>query len=203
MARLNYTLLDKYLLTLTSRIDGSSRLAEGNKYATFPSVALGWRVIDENAEPEVRSAQQPQAARLVRHDRQHVGGSVPDAGRPGRTVYSYGSAAAPSAISPGTLPNPKLQWEKTATCDGGADFGLLDGRLTGTVDYYRANTNDLLMDRQLPPSTGYSVITQNVGSTRNTGLELALTAITLDGWHGIHWTNDITFVEEQERDRRR
>jgi len=65
------------------------------------------------------------------------------------------------------------------------------------VDVYRANTNDLLLDRALPPSTGYSLITQNVGATRNTGVEVALSAITVDGWHGIHWTNDVTFAHNK------
>jgi hypothetical protein len=109
-----------------------------------------------------------------------------------KTPYAYGSTAA-FGFRPFTLPNAELRWEKTATFDGGADFGLLDGRLTGTLDYYRANTTDLLMDRQLPPSTGYSSITQNVGATRNTGVELALSAVTLDGWHGLRWTNDVTW----------
>jgi TonB-linked SusC/RagA family outer membrane protein len=192
MARLNYTLLDKYLLTLTTRIDGSSRLAEGNKYATFPSVALGYRVIDENANQKFG----PLNSLKLRASYGTTGNTSVDPyqtqGSLNRTIYAFQNVGA-FGFQPGSLSNPDLQWERTATWDGGADFGLLDGRLTGTVDYYRANTNDLLMDRQLPPSTGYSVITQNVGATRNTGLELALTAITLDGWHGLRWTNDITF----------
>ena len=192
MARLNYTLLDKYLLTLTSRIDGSSRLAEGNKYATFPSVALAYRVIDENANQKFG----PLNSLKLRASYGTTGNTSVDPyqtqGSLTRTAYAFNNAGA-FGFQGGSLPNASLQWERTATWDGGADFGLLDGRLTGTVDYYRANTNDLLMDRQLPPSTGYSVITQNVGSTRNTGIEVALTAITLDGWHGVHWTNDFTF----------
>jgi hypothetical protein len=81
--------------------------------------------------------------------------------------------------------------------NGGADFAVMDGRVSGSVDVYKANTTDLLLDRALPPSTGYSLITQNVGATRNTGVEVALSAITLDGWHGIHWTNDITFAHNK------
>ena len=196
MARLNYTLLDKYLLTLTTRIDGSSRLAEGNKYATFPSVALAYRALDENANQKFG----PLNSLKLRGSYGTTGNTSVDPyqtqGGLVRTAYSYGSTAG-FGYRPGTLPNPELQWEKTATYDVGVDFGLLDGRLTGTVDGYRANTNDLLMDRQLPPSTGYSSITQNVGSTRNTGLEVALTAITLDGWHGLHWTNDVTFSKNK------
>jgi TonB-dependent SusC/RagA subfamily outer membrane receptor len=105
MARLNYTLLDKYLLTLTTRVDGSSRLAEGNKYATFPSVALGWRVLDDATNQTLRTAQQPEAPRLVRHHGQHVGRSVPDA----RAAQPHGrtrSAARALRLRPEPLANP-------------------------------------------------------------------------------------------------
>ena len=192
MARLNYTLLDKYLLTLTTRVDGSSRLAEGNKYATFPSVALAYRVLDPSADRGFG----PLNELKLRTSYGTTGNTSVDPyqtqGNLTRTSYSYGSTAG-FGYRPGTLPNPELQWEKTATWDAGADFGFLNGRITGSLDGYIANTTDLLMDRNLPPSTGYSSITQNIGATRNTGLELALSAITLDGWHGLRWTNDITW----------
>ncbi|MEO8564220.1 MAG: TonB-dependent receptor [bacterium] len=196
MARLNYTLLDKYLLTLTSRVDGSSRLAEGNKFATFPSVALAWRVIDDAASQRMG----PFNTLKLRGSYGTTGNTSVDPyqtqGGLVRTAYSYGSTAA-FGYRPGSLANPELRWEKTATFDGGADFGLFDGRLTGSADYYRANTTDLLLDRNLPPSTGYSSITQNVGATRNTGIEFALSAVTLDGWRGLRWTNDITYSKNK------
>ncbi|MDQ2665531.1 MAG: SusC/RagA family TonB-linked outer membrane protein [Gemmatimonadota bacterium] len=196
MARLNYTLLDKYLLTVTTRVDGSSRLAEGNKYATFPSVALGWRVLDDAAGQKMG----PLSSLKLRGSYGTTGNTSVNPyqtqGDLSRTPYSFGSTAA-FGYRPGSLANPELRWEKTSTVDGGADFGLMDGRLSGTFDYYRANTTDLLLDRALPPSTGYSSITQNVGATRNTGVELGLSAITLDGWHGLRWTNDITFAHNK------
>ena len=152
MARVNYTLQDKYLLTLTTRVDGSSRLAEGNKYATFPSVALGWRVIDDAQNQKMG----PLSSLKLRASYGTTGNTSVDPyqtqGSLLKTPYAYGSAAA-FGFLPRTLSNAELRWEKTATYDAGADFGLLDGRLTGTVDYYRANTTDLLQDRALPPST--------------------------------------------------
>jgi TonB-linked SusC/RagA family outer membrane protein len=196
MARLNYTLLDRYLLTLTSRIDGSSRLAEGNKYATFPSVALGWRVLDDVAGQKFG----PLSSLKIRGSYGTTGNTSVDPyqtqGSLNRTAYAFGSTAA-FGYQPGSLSNAELRWEKTSTLDAGVDFAVLDGRVSGSADIYRANTNDLLLDRALPPSTGYSLITQNVGATRNTGVELALSAITVDGWHGIHWTNDITFAHNR------
>jgi TonB-linked SusC/RagA family outer membrane protein len=196
MARLNYTLLDKFLLTLTTRVDGSSRLAEGNKFATFPSVALGYRVVDEGSGQKMG----PISSLKLRGSYGTTGNTSVDPyqtqGGLSRTAYSFQNTAA-FGYRPGSLSNPDLQWEKTATYDAGVDFGVLDGRLTGTVDYYLANTTDLLMDRNLPPSTGYSSITQNVGATKNTGLEVALSAITLDGWKGLRWTNDITWSKNK------
>jgi TonB-linked SusC/RagA family outer membrane protein len=196
MARLNYTLLDRYLLTLTSRIDGSSRLAEGNKYASFPSVALGWRVLDDATNQTFG----PLGSLKLRASYGTTGNTSVDPYQTldqlNRTVYSFGGAGA-FGYAPNTIANPELKWERTGTVDVGADFALLDNRISGTLDYYRANTTDLLMRRAIPYSLGYQNITQNVGSTRNTGIEVALSAITLDGWKGIRWTNDITWSKNK------
>jgi TonB-linked SusC/RagA family outer membrane protein len=196
MARLNYTLLDKYLLTLTSRIDGSSRLAEGNKYASFPSVALGWRVLDDATNQTFG----PLGSLKLRASYGTTGNTSVNPYQTldqlNRTVYSFGGAGA-FGYAPNTIANPDLKWEKTGTLDVGADFALLDNRISGTLDYYRANTTDLLMNRTIPYSLGYQSITQNIGATRNTGIEVALSAITLDGWKGIRWTNDITWSKNK------
>ena len=191
MARVNYTLKDRYLLTLTSRLDGSSRLAPGKKYALFPSVALGWRVIDES----FGATRGPISSLKLRASYGRTGNTSVDPyqtqGGLARTVYSFGTGTG-YGFRPNTLPNPNLEWEKTDQFDAGVDFTLFRGRLSGTVDAYRAFTHDLLLDRQLPPTTGYTSILQNIGETKNTGLELALSGIVLDGWHGIHWSNDVT-----------
>ncbi|MDB4915423.1 MAG: TonB-dependent outer membrane protein SusC/RagA [Gemmatimonadetes bacterium] len=192
MARVNYTFNDRYLLTLTNRIDGSSRLAEGRKFAAFPSVALGWRVIDDTQGQTLG----PLGSLKLRASYGLTGNTSVDPyqtqGSLTRTAYSYGAASG-FGYRPGALANPELQWEKTATFDAGADFGIMDSRITGTLDYYRANTSDLLMNRQLSPSSGYTSILQNIGATRNTGFEAALSMLTLDRWHGIHMTSDFTF----------
>ena len=198
MARLNYTLLDRYLLTLTTRIDGSSRLAEGNKYATFPSVALGWRVLDDQANQTFG----PLNSLKLRGSYGTTGNTSVDPYQTldqlNRTVYSFGGAGA-FGYAPNTLPNPELKWERTGTVDIGADFGLWDNRISGTLDYYRANTTDLLMRRAIPYSLGYQNITQNVGATRNTGVEVALSAIALDGWKGLRWSHDITWSRNKNQ----
>jgi len=196
MARVNYTLMDKYLLTLTSRVDGSSRLAEGNKFASFPSVALGWRVIDDQANQKLG----PLNSLKLRASYGSTGNTSVNPYQTldqlSRTAYSFNNTGA-FGFQPNTLSNPDLKWEKTATWDGGADFGLFNNRISGTIDYYRASTTDLLMNRSLPTSIGYTSITQNVGATRNTGIEVALSGIALDGWHGIRWSNDLTWSKNK------
>ena len=198
MARLNYTFRDRYLLTLTSRLDGSSRLAEGKKYALFPSVALAWRVLDES----FGTPRGPINSLKLRASYGRTGNTSVDPyqtqGSLARSIYSWGTLPA-FGYRPGSLPNPDLQWEKTDQLDAGADFTLYGGRLTGSLDAYRANTKDLLMDRQLPANTGYSQITQNIGATRNTGVELALSHVTLDDWRGVRWTNDVSWSRNRNQ----
>lgn len=196
MARLNYTFRDRYLLTLTSRLDGSSRLAPGKKYALFPSVALAWRAVDET----VGSPLGPLNSLKLRASYGRTGNTsvspYQTQGSLNRSIYAWGTIPA-YGFAPGSLPNPDLEWEKTDQFDAGIDFGLWANRLTGTLDAYRANTKDLLMDRQIPLLTGYAKRTENIGATRNTGVELSLTAITVDGWRGIRWTNDFTFSKNR------
>ena len=192
MGRLNYTFRDRYLLTLTTRIDGSSRLAPSKRYATFPSVALAWRVIDDVGGQHFG----PLNSLKLRTSYGSTGNTSVDPyqtqGGLARTTYAFGNAAG-FGYRPGALPNPDLGWERTNQYDAGADFSLWDGRLSGTLDGYRADTKDLLSSRILPPSSGYASILQNIGATRNTGVELSLSHVTLDGWRGVHWTNDLTF----------
>jgi hypothetical protein len=159
-------------------------------------VALGWRVLDDAANQRFG----PLNSMKVRVSYGTTGNTSVNPYQTldqlNRTVYSFGGAGA-FGYAPNTIANPELKWEKTATLDAGVDFGLLDNRLSGTIDYYRANTTDLLMNRSIPYSLGYQSITQNIGATRNSGIELALSAIALDGWHGLRWTNDITWSKNK------
>src|SRR5690606_30141952 len=192
MARLNYTLLDRYYLTLTGRQDCSSRLAPGNKCSFFPSGAVRWRVSDEPFmvdqsffnELSLRASYGLVGNQSI-NPYQTQGGLS-------RTTYSFGDVGA-YGYRPGSLANPDLGWETTASMALGIDFGIVGNRVTGTIDYYRQNTSDLLMHRQLPLTSGFGSITENVGETRNTGIEVALSTVNLDGWNGIRWTSDISW----------
>ncbi|GAC1453147.1 MAG: TonB-dependent receptor [Gemmatimonadaceae bacterium] len=200
MGRVNYEWRDKYLLTLTGRLDGSSRLAEGNKYAFFPSVAVGWRL---NDEPFFRNGGWFSELKL-RASYGRTGNTAIDPyhtlGGFSRTTYSFGDKPA-YGFRPSSLPNPDLKWEKTDQKDIGLEFATASQRLSGSVDAYVANTSDLLLLRQLPPTTGYSSILQNIGKTRNVGFEFALTTVNVagDASGGLRWTSTINYSMNRNR----
>jgi TonB-linked SusC/RagA family outer membrane protein len=198
MGRLNYTFQDRYLFTLTGRLDGSSRLAPGKKYSFFPSAAFAWRAVDESFGSSLGVVN----SLKLRTSYGRTGNTSVDPystlGQLSRSIYAWGTAPA-FGYRPANLPNPSLSWEKTSQVDAGMDFGIWRNRLTGTVDVYRAHTTDLLLDRQLPSSTGYTKITQNIGETQNTGVEVSLSHITVDGWHGLRWSNDVTWSANRNK----
>ena len=137
MGRVNYTLLDRYSLSVTGRSDGSSRLAPGHKWAFFPSVGLAWQLGDEPFMQQLQLAQLAQAARQLRHDGQHGDQSVSDA-RARCTPRSTRSARrAFAATSRASIPNPDLGWEKTDQTDVGIDYALFNNRISGTLDGYK------------------------------------------------------------------
>ena len=198
MARINYALKDRYLLTLTSRLDGSSRLAPGHKYALFPSVALGWRLSEEDF---IRRTHLFSDLKL-RASYGRTGNTAIEPyqtqGLLCRAMYSFDDQAA-VGYRPCGLANRDLSWEQTGQFDVGLEFAVLDGRLSGAVDYYRAHTKDLLMDRQLPPTIGFGSIVQNIGATRNTGVEVALSAVLVDRPGGLRWSADLTWAANRNR----
>ncbi len=197
MGRLNYNYKDKYLLQTTVRADGSSRLSEGNKWSYFPSAALGWRIINE---PWMKNAAWISALKL-RASYGVTGNTAISAyqtqGALMQTTYSWDESLA-QGYGLSSIPNPELKWEKTATIDAGLDFGFFSGRLSGSVDVYRALTTSLLMMRQLPATSGYTSILENIGSTRNKGIEVNLSGVVVDTSEGLNWTIDLNWFSNKE-----
>ena len=192
MGRLNYSFNDRYLVSLSGRFDGSSRLAPGNKWAFFPSIGLGWQV---GEEPFLQDLDLFTNLKLrASYGRTGNTGIDPyqTQGSLGRTRYNFGNTGA-FGYRPGQIPNPDLEWEKTDQLDIGVDFGVLGKRITGTIDYYRQDTRDLLMLRQLPATSGFTQTLQNIGETRNRGIEIGLSTLNVDGWNGLQWSTDISF----------
>ncbi len=198
MGRINYTLLDRYTASFTERSDGSSRLAPGNKWATFPSLGLGWQLGDEAF---MRRFSFISALKL----RGSVGTTGNTAINPYQTegtlasrLYTFGTTRV-QGYKPGSIPNPDLGWEKTKQNDVGLEYGLFSNRITGTIDGYQANTNNLLLTRLLPATSGFTSTLQNVGSTQNKGLELGISTINLQNWRGIRWSTDINWTHASNK----
>lgn len=194
--RLNYKLLDRYLLTASVRADGSSVFADGKKWGYFPAVALGWRLSSEGfmSDATVFSNLMLRASWGISGNSaikpyQTLGGL-------GRSIYSFGETAA-YGYFPKDVSNPDLTWEKTATTNLGLDFGLMKDRVYGSINVYQSNTSDLLLQRLLPGTSGYSSVIQNIGKTRNKGFEVELTSVNVRS-NSFKWTSDLTFSLNRE-----
>jgi TonB-linked SusC/RagA family outer membrane protein len=195
MGRINYTYMNRYSITATLRRDCSSVLAPDKKCASFPSGGVGWQLGDE---PFMRPLQWLVSGLKLRASYGVTGNSSISAyqteGSLSRILYNYGSASA-AGYAPGQIPNADLVWEKTNQFDFGVDFGVLNNRISGTFDLYRQRTNDLLLTRSLPASTGFTSTLQNIGKTGNAGWELSVSTVNLPGSHGgPRWTTDVSFT---------
>ena len=194
MARVNYTLLDRYTFTLLGRIDGSSVLAEGNKYGFFPAAAFAWQIGDEAFMAGVPAISDLKLRVSGGRTGTSAIGPYQTQGTLNQVWYTFGSQV-PTALGfqPGNIPNPELEWETTDKYNVGLDFGLFNQRITGSLDGYLEKTDNLLLSRALPYTSGYSSILQNVGATQNRGIELSLTTVNLAGERGFEWTTDFNF----------
>lgn len=197
MGRFNYSFNGKYLVTLTGRYDGSSRLAEGNKFNFFPSVAVGWNISEEDFLKSWR----PLSELKLRASHGNTGNTsispYQTLGSLGRTSYANDNSPA-FGYQPNLLYNPNLKWENTGQTDIGLDFGLFNYRISGSIDWYRQLTTDLILSRQLPTASGFGQITENIGRTRNTGIEISLNAKVLDNRDGLSWSTDWIFTKNKE-----
>ncbi len=179
LGRVNYSFADKYLFTASYRADGSSVFGANNKWGYFPSASVAWRVSEENfikdlgsifTELKVRASWGVTGNQAIAP---YASLAQVASGPDFRYPY-YGLATTNIGFDITRAANANLKWETTAQTDIGLDFALLNGRLTGSFDYYVKTTDDLLLSRQLPTYTGFRSIVDNVGSTENKGIEIHL-----------------------------
>ncbi|MEM9830265.1 MAG: SusC/RagA family TonB-linked outer membrane protein [Bacteroidota bacterium] len=174
LGRINYTLKDKYLFTLSGRADGSSRFGAGNKWGFFPSGAVAWRVSDEAFIQDNIS----QLSNLKLRISYGISGNQaidPYESLQRFTDVGLAFGGTPtSGFAADNLGNPDLRWETTNEFNAGLEFGFWEQRIRASVDYYVKNTNDLLAEVNLPPTSGFTTNIQNIGSTRNSGFEIQL-----------------------------
>lgn len=178
--RVNYTLMDKYLLTFTGRADGSSKFGENHKFAFFPSAALAWKVSDE----AFMKSQNVISNLKVRTSYGLTGNSeIPPYSSLSLLSANYATIYNDTRFN-GTginrLANPDLKWEKTAQYDAGLEISVLKGRISLEADYYYRKTTDMLLDAPVPRTSGYAVIRKNIGSMENKGVELGLNTTNIE-----------------------
>lgn len=194
MGRINYGYDGKYLITLTARRDGFSGFGANEKYAFFPSLALGWNI----AQEDFFGASRAVSNLKLRLSYGRIGNQ---AIRPFQTLarldlQSYlggndGRVLAPGFI-PATLGDDNLGWETTTSSNIGVDYGFFGGRVQGSVDYYTSTTEDLLLRRTISSVQGITSILQNIGETKNHGLEILLSGAVIDRGD-FKWSADLNF----------
>ena len=178
--RINYVLMNRYLVTVTGRADGSSKFGDNNKWAFFPSVAGAWRVDQEGFMKRMDWISNLKLrASYGQTGNQNID-SYSSVEKMNTYVYPIGGITN-VGIAPQNMPNPDLKWETTAITDYGVDLGFANNRLNFTADYYYKKTTDLLWNISVPLTTGFSSILKNLGSLENKGLELSLSADVFTG----------------------
>jgi len=176
--RLNYIFMDRYLLTFTMRWDGSSRFSKDNRWGTFPSLALGWKLKEEAFLKNVE---------FLSDLKLRLGWGITGQQNIGYDFYyaplynvsdSYAQYPIGNQYYPTLRPNafnPDLTWEKTTTWNAGIDYGFLNGRIDGALDFYVRETKDLISEVDVAAGTNFNNrIMKNIGSLRNTGLEFTI-----------------------------
>ena len=196
MLRLNYVFNEKYLLTVSNRWDGSSVLAQGYKWASFPSAAIAWRASEEPFLQDIDFLYNLKARLSYGFTGNN---NIPPYSTLAVTgegvLYNFGENTV-SGFPPGGIVNQALTWESTRELNFGLDYGLFGGRVSGSVDLYNKVSNRLLLDRKLPLESGWEEVRDNVGSVRNRGIELFLQTYNIRT-SDFSWSTTFNFSKNQ------
>ncbi len=196
--RANYSLMGKYMVTGTVRRDGSSKLATGHKWATFPSVAVAWRISEESfLQKTWLNELKIRYSYGVAGNNKGIGNYASIVGIGGPVYYPFGDLYN-SGYYAGGIVDKNLGWEKSYENNIGLDFGVLNNRLSGSIEWYYKTSKDLLYSVELPLESGGVSMSTNVGSVRNTGVEISLSSINIatKNWN---WTTSLTFSHNQNK----
>ncbi|ERM83226.1 hypothetical protein P872_17025 [Rhodonellum psychrophilum GCM71 = DSM 17998] len=197
MLRVNYALKNKYLFTASGRYDGSSVLAPGKKWDFFPSFSAAWKMQEEGFLRDVSWIYELKPRLGFGVTGNSSVNPYTTTGPLSQNPYVFGSDAAIGFL-PQLVQNPDLGWEKTAQWNAGLDFGLFDGKVKGALEVYDMTTTGLIFGRSLPAVSGYVQKFENIGSTRNRGVELTLSTINLEK-NGFVWQTDFNFGANREQ----
>lgn len=188
LGRVNYSFKGKYLANFTVRSDGSSRFGTNSRYGTFPSGSVGWVISEESF-----LSSSPVLSNLKLRASYGTIGNAGIGNFTWRGAYSLGASYNGSGgTSPSILENPDLSWEKTTQLNIGIDVGLFEERISLTADYFTKNTTDLLLEKDVPGTTGFKTTQSNFGEIENKGFEVSLNATVLRK-QDFEWSTNINF----------
>ena len=198
MGRIEYGFRNKYLLSLSTRYDNSSVLAEGKQGEYFPSAAIAWRLENE----DFFQNQQIFSSAKIRFGIGKVGNSSIQPYQTGGpldfTLYNWANGTAAIGAAPRTFPVPELTWEKTTTKDLGFEFGMFNNRINATIDLYQSSTINQLQRLSIPATNGVGYILANIGEVSNKGIDVTLNTVNFNTPGGFRWTTDIVFSKNKE-----
>lgn len=188
-----YNYMYKYIFTLTARADGSSKFGENNRFGYFPAASFAWRLSEE---PFMKSVTAISDLKLRTSFGLTGNDGIGDFASLGlyKGRYNYNQQ---SGIAPTQLPNPNLKWETTRQIGVGIDLGLFKDRITLVADVYYNKTSDLLLDRPIPLSSGFSSITSNIGDMENKGVEFVLNTVNLKS--DFTWNTSLNFSANRNK----
>lgn len=196
--RANYSLMDRYMATVTMRWDGSSKLADGYRWTSFPSAALAWRISEESfLQKQWLNNLKIRFSYGVTGNNKGIGNYASIVGVGGPVYYPFGDLYSTGYYAGGIV-DRNLTWEKSHEYNLGLDFGVLNNRLTGSIDWYHKTSKELLYKVELPLEAGGVSMSTNVGSVRNTGVEVSLTSINIDT-HNWNWSTTLTFATNRNK----
>lgn len=197
LGRVNYGLLDRYLLTVSVRRDGGSPLGNSQKWGTFPSGSVAWRISNEKFMENLKAISD-----LKLRVSYGVTGNSAIPSYLSLSQYSFNNYVLNGlrsvGASPNNIANPNLQWESTKSADIGLDLGLLDNRITFTADYYDKHTTKLLFYRSIPSTSGFTTILDNLGEVQNKGFEFALNTVNIKTQR-VKWTTSFNFSRNMNK----
>jgi TonB-linked SusC/RagA family outer membrane protein len=194
IGRINYNYKGRYYVTGNFRRDGSSVFSDGHKFGNFPGASVAWALSEENFMKPIKAINYLK----LRASYGKTGNQAIDPYSTQFTVNStnlftvFGSTTTPFTV-PSQLGNSGLSWEKTTSFNLGANFALLDNRLTGSIDVYKGSTKDQLLTQSIPILTGFSSVKNNLGQVDNKGIEISLNSVNIRTATGFTWETGVSW----------
>jgi TonB-linked SusC/RagA family outer membrane protein len=189
-ARYDYD--EKYLATITSRYDGSSRFGQNRRFGLFPSASVAWRISSEPFMQQFRFLNDLKLRTSFGFTGNEQIGDYQFLGTWASATYSGATGVGPAALA-----NPNLQWERTREANIGLDASFYSGRLTFTIDAYDNLTNKLLFAQPIPQTTGFTTVQGNIGEVSNRGIELTISSVNIN--KAVRWSTDFNISHNENK----